>query len=637
MALGKWFRAGVFVLVTLLTVSACTGSNSTGSAGSTSLQLPISDTDGSGGSAAAEPVTAAVPLPPGMSSAGTVRTATATISANGLSATLKGGGELTAQPVTLSPAAGAQLRLYTSSYGAAFDAAVQIAADPAATSHGLKLVKTLSSPLPAKSRAVLMAWDDRLGGWRALPTAVSTDRKTLTATVKQSGVITDAVMPVGEWLSRSGGTVFATHADAPSCVGQVPSWVHTHTFVADAGSTVLWCVGQDARNAKLLSVKVRTNRGYGVVVTTKTPPQSSSSDYLSGNALSLNTNLASELGASAAASLNHFLSGGQIVPGGHEVDFTFTESQVRTAGSSSKALVTALSPTGLSLNTSLMLPLIPALGANAAGSHDQGSPSAYAAALFTAANCGKVLTAVTGTGSGGQAVQSCLSALGTQPPAEIAAALTRSKLNGQQSPDSLTQEVAADLQNIQRLAAAGVGFQLADQASALGFSTTSGQLLVTPVSELLLGQHAVGKLRLGTTLAGAQKMFPDLQVSATTSGCQKATDRQFTLFFAGSSDAVSAGRLVYIAINAGTEYAAVGFAPGDPLSKAKAKYGAAAAGPGSSLIFPTGAGKAVYQLTTTGRSTNAKGPAPLPFSPAEYEKQTISSIALAGPGQTCSS
>ena len=139
--------------------------------------------------------------------------------------------------------------------------------------------------------------------WLAVPSELSEDRTSVTATVDHLSLWTDivggtadaldavgsafdaagqavtdaveqglqAVSQAGEWVAGwvyyAVGKIFDTRVDAPTCTDPLPTWVEsTQQIALDKNNPILWCAGRDRLHPELLTVKARVNRGFGFPV-----------------------------------------------------------------------------------------------------------------------------------------------------------------------------------------------------------------------------------------------------------------------------------------------------------------------------------------------------------------------------------
>jgi hypothetical protein len=194
--------------------------------------------------------------------------------------------------------------------------------------RGAILRRTLTQALPAGDLAALVFFDARQRAWRAVPTTISADRRTLTARVHHFSIWDDVEYGAG-WL-------LDTRVDPPMCDGSPPSWVDDHggvVFVDDENAPLRWCVGHDPKNSSLLVVKLIVNRSYGMAVRPSVTPVRIDDSPLGAGPRGLATRLLTRSLSTPGKLGDAF--GGEIpaIPG-LEVDLWFTEAQVRkTVGS----------------------------------------------------------------------------------------------------------------------------------------------------------------------------------------------------------------------------------------------------------------------------------------------------------------
>lgn len=130
---------------------------------------------------------------------------------------------------------------------------------------GATLTRRRSTPVPRGKSATLAFYDAQRQTWTPVPTRLSKDRRTLTAKVTHLSLWTDAVF-------RGLQDFLGNRADAPKCEGKVPDWVLDTTFLDDQNAPLLWCVGRDPADSKILVLKVSANRGWGFRVTPAVRP-----------------------------------------------------------------------------------------------------------------------------------------------------------------------------------------------------------------------------------------------------------------------------------------------------------------------------------------------------------------------------
>jgi hypothetical protein len=121
------------------------------------------------------------------------------------------------------------------------------------------------TPLPADQVAALAYWEATAGVWHSVPTRLSADRRTLTATVRHFSIWDD--------LYHGLGNVVTARTDPPTCHGKVPAWVDETTFLDDKNGPLLWCVGRDPARPNVLVVKAKANRAYGFALRPAVQPE----------------------------------------------------------------------------------------------------------------------------------------------------------------------------------------------------------------------------------------------------------------------------------------------------------------------------------------------------------------------------
>ncbi|MGO4602516.1 hypothetical protein [Terrabacter sp. 2YAF2] len=209
---------------------------------------------------------------------------------------------------------------------------------------GVTITRRYNHPLPAGAAATLAYFDPTWQTWVAVPSTLSPDRTSVSATVHHlslwddfvSGttqVVTNAATSAADWAYYQVGKVFDTRVDAPTCTSPRPTWVKdVITIQANRNNPILFCTGQDPKDATTVVVKARVNRGFGF---TWTSPTTSVWTWNSGNDPSARQdilNALSGLDAIFAASGRAVVAGNQFVNAGEEIDVGFSETQGRSAG-----------------------------------------------------------------------------------------------------------------------------------------------------------------------------------------------------------------------------------------------------------------------------------------------------------------
>jgi hypothetical protein len=187
---------------------------------------------------------------------------------------------------------------------------------------GATVTKQLGAPVPADQQASLAYFDQTGRAWVAVPTVVSADRRQLTAHTAHFSIWDDIYYGIGAGITK--------RADAPSCSGATPSWVQNTTFFGDLNAPLQWCAGRDPKNPQWLVVKVVASRAYGFLMRPAVTPQWTYSSFLHdvpGAADLITAGIDKTL---RLPDLLQPMDGGVFLAPGAEVDFGFTEQQVRS-------------------------------------------------------------------------------------------------------------------------------------------------------------------------------------------------------------------------------------------------------------------------------------------------------------------
>jgi alpha-tubulin suppressor-like RCC1 family protein/putative cell wall-binding protein len=251
---------------------------------------------------------------------------------------------------------------------------IEVAAQRIRPGQTLVLERSYSAPLPEGATATWMYFDDELGGWMAVPSTLSEDRRTVRAEVDHLSLwddvvagtstaisaVRDAASAAGQAAVAAGqavgnvvgeatrwageqfvngsnglaygiGAIFDGRVGAPECTGDVPAWVDQVIYVEDFNNPVLWCVGRDPQRDDLLVVKARANRGYGYGYETAIDPAWVYNSTNEHGALSAILTVAGDMGGSMAQSMESLTFGGQLVGSGEEVSFGFDEAEARAS------------------------------------------------------------------------------------------------------------------------------------------------------------------------------------------------------------------------------------------------------------------------------------------------------------------
>jgi len=250
------------------------------------------------------------------------------------------------------------------------------------------LERSFPSPLPGGAAATWGYFDTDLGGWVPVPSSLSADRRTLTASVDHLSIwdsfvsaaagaydaVKNAVVSTGstavdigtsvangvskaaDWAASSftkGIDSIGYHVDsaitvrvsAPTCTGDVPAWVSQVVQIEpDRNDPILWCVGRDNANPNLLVVKARANRGFGYGYSTAVDPAWEYNSTTEHSAIGDLLDAAGDLGGTFASSVDSLTFGAHLVGPGEEVSFGFDETTVREQLETGTPLVTLQVP-----------------------------------------------------------------------------------------------------------------------------------------------------------------------------------------------------------------------------------------------------------------------------------------------------
>jgi hypothetical protein len=189
---------------------------------------------------------------------------------------------------------------------------------------GVTIMHVLDAPLPSGDVAALAYYDNGHSAWTAVPTTVSADRRTVSATVHH-------LCPWTVLIYNLAASFFSKRRMAPTCETTEPTWISSVTFLQDRNAPVLWCAGRDRQDPKSLDVKVAVNRAYGAAVVPAVLPASVTDSVFHGGPEDIFVGLLARTMISPGM-LDGVFGGKLLVPGGGEADFTFTEDQVRSIG-----------------------------------------------------------------------------------------------------------------------------------------------------------------------------------------------------------------------------------------------------------------------------------------------------------------
>jgi hypothetical protein len=217
---------------------------------------------------------------------------------------------------------------------------VELTASASLPAGGAVLTRTYLAPLPDGAIATFAYFDTARGLWTAVPSVLSADRTTLTATVSHFSLWDDIWFNIGQLTDQ--------RVAKPVCSGQLPSWLTEDNgvlFADDQNLPLLWCAERTTED-KLL-VKVRVNRGYGIALHSTTAPEKSTNSFIDADIKSIYKWITDATTQAAATStlLHNLLEGNsQEVPGKAEATYTFTEQQVRSSKEGGVGIVYAEHP-----------------------------------------------------------------------------------------------------------------------------------------------------------------------------------------------------------------------------------------------------------------------------------------------------
>ncbi len=291
---------------------------------------------------------------------------------------------------------------------------------------GATLTRTYAAPLPDDAVATFAYWDAEFGTWRAVPSTLSEDRRTVTAVVdhlswwndfiagskETVGKVVDAAKTAGqavtEWatdaattaaeaLHWSLGNIFTTRVELPECDFPTPAWVLDLPVGTGVDDPVRFCAGYDTASPGLLVVKARANRGYGFPVQLAVDPAweyNSTSENSVGTIIDTVGNLDEVIGGSIAELLND----GRYIAAGEEISFGIPVSALR--GYSAEYLIELPAPSVAQFISSTVAQQLTAWGVD--------QVDGQLAAAIAIANCWSEFASAGDIGQVSGAVLSCL-------------------------------------------------------------------------------------------------------------------------------------------------------------------------------------------------------------------------------------
>ncbi|ODT25940.1 MAG: hypothetical protein ABS64_00125 [Microbacterium sp. SCN 69-37] len=291
---------------------------------------------------------------------------------------------------------------------------------------GATLTRTYAQPLPDDVAATFAYWDEVFETWQAVPTSISTDRRSVTADVDHFSIWTDflsgsqqsltairdsaakAGQAVAEWttgavntasgaLHWSLGNIFTKRVELPECDLPTPAWVIDLPVGVGVDDPVRFCAGYDKANPELLVVKARANRGYGFPAVLNVQPvweYNSTSENSIGKLLEQ----VGSLDQAVADATFQLLNEGRFVGAGEEISFGIPASSLTDF--TNEYLLEMRLPSVAQVLMSTVAQQLAAWGAS--------KINGTLAAALAVANCGSSLAGVTDIGNGAGAVLGCL-------------------------------------------------------------------------------------------------------------------------------------------------------------------------------------------------------------------------------------
>lgn len=298
--------------------------------------------------------------------------------------------------------------------------------------EGATLTRSYAQPLPEDVAATFAYWDEKYESWQAVPTTISGDRLTITATVDHFSIWNDfisgsqqtltairdgaakagqAVVEVtGQALGALGeaskalrwslGNMFSTRVELPECDNPTPNWVIDLPVSFEVDDPVRFCVGHDTANPDLLVVKARSNRGYGFPAALSAAP---AWEYNSTNENNLHTTIDNITGLDSAVGsvVAELWADGRYVGPGEEISFGIPAASLD--GWDSKILLELSAPNVGQFISSTVTQQLVAWGI--------GKADASVVAIIAIASCWNEMRDVNELGKAAGAVAGCLNSI----------------------------------------------------------------------------------------------------------------------------------------------------------------------------------------------------------------------------------
>lgn len=452
-------------------------------------------------------------------------------------------GDLDAATVTagtLTETSLAGLREATAA-GAVIGVPTQIELDGEMPTTGVQLTRVYPEPLPEDTAAAFMFFNDELGGWQAVPSELSADRRTLTATVhhlslwddivaggeqalqsvvngaKSAGQsVQEAAAAVGNSLEEANtnigkacangadalyfgiGKIFDTRVDDPVCDMPVtPLWVESVVVIGhNANNPILFCTGRDANSPDLLVVKARVNRGFAYTVTAAAPPQWSYNSTVEQAAFDAALQAVGNIDTVIAQSISDLSANGVIVGPAQEISYGFSSTAVNSVPIGSP-LVTLHPPTVPQFLTSSIASALVKWGLS--------STDGYLAATIAVASCTNALKDTSDVLTGAAAVLDCLGEADEEIAKKLALALLETGSSPQAAGAAAGSMVAKASLVLAVIAPATAALNFVaesvtpESARTVTVFTTGGGELVD-ISSWVIGYGTLGPLTAGTSI-----------------------------------------------------------------------------------------------------------------------------------------
>jgi hypothetical protein len=215
-------------------------------------------------------------------------------------------------------------------------------------SGGAVLTRTYHSALPDGAAATFAFYDEELGAWHAVPSTLSADRTSLSATVHHLSLWTDIVSGswaslknASEWAFDQIGKIVDVRVDAPRCVSGAPSWLASANFIQDGNANpVRFCTGKDPKLSDVVVLQARVNRGYAYTAHLATSPTWAwnSTEATTGELQAIYSILAN-VDRKVAQSVTDLLAGGILIGPGEELKVAISEGAARKIAAGQPILV----------------------------------------------------------------------------------------------------------------------------------------------------------------------------------------------------------------------------------------------------------------------------------------------------------